>query len=429
MSVQETTLAMNEATIKDNSNVYENVGADDNFDNMDMFDETPMDQIPQKKDEYEDWGEQDEDSEEDSKSDKKDKLGSEELKLLNNSDGKDPKEPKKKEEKEVEEDEESEEVEETTEEKEKSIEEAKGDGKKLRIKIGDDHYSLDSSAKLKVKVDGQPEEVTVQELINNYSGKVAYDKKFTEVGTRAKQLEQQTAQFNAQKQQLNQKIEPIIKILKDPTQDPFDALNLIVDMVGGDSHDLYKRSMEARLDEMDKLLSMSDVEREAYFLKKQNEHLLRSTEKRNQEMRQSEQFNQLKQKVDSIRQAYGVSEDQYVEAFEELSQIYGEKGIADEDIVDWASIKPHIPTVQDIVEPYKDEIEDSKYPTIVADLSRYLRDGKATPQKISQWLKDEFGIPTEVKQLNTKLQKPGMKPKQREEEKKSESFETFEDLF
>ena len=60
MSVQETTLAMNEATIKDNSNVYENVDANDNFDNMDMFDDTPMDQIPQKKETYEDWGEEDE---------------------------------------------------------------------------------------------------------------------------------------------------------------------------------------------------------------------------------------------------------------------------------------------------------------------------------------------------------------------------------
>ncbi len=425
MSVQETTLAMNEATIKDNSNVYENVDANDNFDNMDMFDDTPMDQIPQKKETYEDWGDEDEDSEEDSKkSDKKEELGSEELKLLNNSDGKEKKEEKKEEKEEKE----PEAKEEQTEE-EKSLEEAKGDGKKLRIKIGDDHYSLDSSAKLKVKVDGSPEEVTVQDLINNYSGKVAYDKKFTEVGQKSKQLEQQTAQFNAQRQELNQKIEPILKILKDPTQDPFDALNLIVDMVGGDSHDLYKRSMEARLDEMDKLLSMSDVEREAYFLKKQNEHLLRSTEKRNQEMRQSEQFNQLKQKVDSIRQAYGVSEDQYVEAFEELSQIYGDKGLKEEDIVDWASIKPHIPTIQEIVSPYVDEIEDSKFPTIVADLSRYLRDGKATPQKISQWLKDEYGVPSEVKQLNTKLQKPGMKPKVKEEEAKPDSFATFEDLF
>ena len=65
----------------------------------------------------------------------------------------------------------------------------KKDVKNLRMKMGEELFNVASDATFKVKVDGKSEEVPLQELINNYSGKTAWDKKFTEIGKEKKEVQ------------------------------------------------------------------------------------------------------------------------------------------------------------------------------------------------------------------------------------------------
>ena len=46
------------------------------------------------------------------------------------------------------------------------------------------------------KVDGQDVNVDLQELLNNYSGKVSYDQKFQELAEQRKIAEQDYAEYN-----------------------------------------------------------------------------------------------------------------------------------------------------------------------------------------------------------------------------------------
>ena len=120
---------------------------------------------------------------------------SEDLKVIKDSqadsEGKVIKDDKKSEKKEEDDSEDGEEEESETEEESKEEEESeeveekpepKKDSKKLRMRMGDELFNVDSDASFKVKVDGQNVDVPLQELINNYSGKTAWDKKFTEIG-------------------------------------------------------------------------------------------------------------------------------------------------------------------------------------------------------------------------------------------------------
>jgi hypothetical protein len=416
-----TTESMNEATVEtDNSNIYENVEETMTFDNLDE-EVTPNETGSTDED---DWG-----AEPEGRKVQEDELGSEELKLLNDSDGKEDKEKKeekKEEEKEDVQEDDGEDKEELSEEE--KITQASENGKKLRIKIGDDHYSLDSSAKLKVKIDGNNEEVTVQELINNYSGKTAWDKKFTEIGNEKKTLQQEKQQLVQEREAFSGRIKPIMDIINDPLKDPFEALELLVDMTGQDSYAFYKRSLEARLDELVNLSQMSDVEQKAFFLEKQNDRLLKSTEKRKAAELEAQKSNQLRAQVDQIRQAYGVSVDQYSEAFEELQTLLPGKQFTHQDVADWASLKPVTPKIEQILEPFRDEINDSDYSGVVTSLSRSLRDGKMTEQQIQKIVKEEFGIPAEVKELNTKLNIGKNKKPAQKEEIPADRFETFDDF-
>jgi hypothetical protein len=431
MTVNTTTGAMNDAEKMggDTSAIYENADGSKTFDS---FDDEESDDTPIFGEKEDDWGAEDD---EDDSEDGKEKLGSEELKLLNDSDGSEKKEKKetKKEEKKAEsEDDEDEESEESDDDETPEIEKAPDtQGKKLRVKIGDEHFSLDSNAKMKVKIDGKNEEVTVQELLNNYSGKQAWDKKFTEVGSEKKQILQEKQTLQYEKQELKSFMQPVIDIIKDPLKNPIDAFIHIaekLDTTGELSYAIEKRLLEANLDTLVELASMNEEQQEAYFLKKQNARLLKSSEKRIESERETSKSNQLRSQVDKIRETYGVSVEQYSEAFDELKGLLPDnKTLTHEHVVDWASLKPITPQVEEILKPFLDEIDDSDYSGIVTSLSRSLRDGKLSKEQIQKIVKDEYGVPTEVKQLNTKLN-IGKKKKVEEPEEKSDRIDTFDDM-
>lgn len=424
--VNNTTAAMNEAESGfDNSDIYSNVEESMTFDNLDSEDsDEPISSGDDDETEEEEESE-DEDEEEG------EKLGSEELKLLNDSDGKDKKEPKKKEEEEEESEEEESEEEETEEQEEKP--DAKVDAKKLRLKIGDEYHSVESNATVKVKIDGKNTEVPMQELINNYSGKVAYDKKFTEVGELKKQNIQREQQLRTRETQIDSLLAPIVATMKDPLKDPTEALIFLADKLdktGDLSATLEKRMLEANLERLVELSSMSEAEQEAYFIKKQNERLLKSNEKRKLEEAEITKTNNLRSHVDKIREAYGVTVDQYSEAFDELKSLIPDSSLTHEQIADWASQKPHHLTVQQILAPYQDDLDETDYSGIVADFSRSLRDGKLTKEQIQKIVKSEYGVPPVVKKLNNKLnigKKTGKVPPKKDSDEQ-DRIESFDDL-
>lgn len=379
-----------------------------------------------------------------SKSEPEKEKVSEDLKVIKDSqadaDGKVIKEDKKEDKEEEEEESEEEEEEEAEEEKEDEEKEEKPkedkekkDSKKLRIRMGEDLFNIDSDATFKVKVDGEMQEVTAQELINNYAGKTAWDKKFTEIGKEKKALEFEKTALTKEKQTLSTYLKNALAPLKDKEGNPLDSLMYLVEMSGEDPYNAYRRIMEANLDELGKLLDMTETERELYFHKKKDELYTGIAKKRQVREQEEQTFNQVRQKVDSLRQTFKVSEDQFVEASEELEDIYKSAGLDVneldyEAVVDYASLKPHIAVVKELVAPYEDNISEGKYGDVVADLSRKLRDGSLDKAAIEEVLKRNFSVEEEVKELNTKVyskekKAPAKKPLKQEPEK----FESFDD--
>jgi hypothetical protein len=338
----------------------------------------------------------------------------------------------KKEEEDEEIEEEIEEVEEVEAKTEKTEEEAK-DVKKLRMRMGDELFNVNSDATFKVKVDGKTTEVPVQELINNYSGKTAWDKKFNELGKEKKSLEFEKTGLTKEKEVLKTHIKNAIAPLKNKDANPLDSLMYLVEMTGEDPYNAYRRVMEANLAELGQLLDMTETERELYFHKKKDELYSDIHKKRTSRHQEEQAFNQALQKVDTLRQTYKVSEEQFVDASEELEEIYTVSGlnvndITDEAIVDYASLKPHIEVVKGLVDKYEDNISEEKYGDIVAELSRYLRDGKADKATIEQILKRNFSVEEDVKDLNTKVYSKAAKaPAKKALKETPESLESFDD--
>lgn len=320
------------------------------------------------------------------------------------------------------------------EEKAEETEEEDKPKSKLRMKMGDDLYNITSDATFKVKVDGEVLDVPVQELVNNYSGKTAWDKKFTELGKEKKTIEVERNQVVAQKNSLTEHVNKALLPLTKEDGNPLDSLLYLVEMSGQDPYTVYKRSMEANLDELSKLLDMGETERELYFHKKKDELQGKVAKQRNARYQEEQKLNQFTQKVNQLRQAHNVSEEQFVDASDELEELFkaqglDAEGLTEEQVVDYASLKPHIAKVRELVEPYEDNISESKYGDVVAELSRYLRNGEVDEKTISEILKRNFSVEEDVKELNTKVyQKQKAKvSKKVEVEEDSNGFESFND--
>jgi len=322
--------------------------------------------------------------------------------------------------------EEEEEVKEEKEEEEKPK-------SKLRMKMGNDLYNITSDATFKVKVDGQTLDVPVQELINNYSGKTAWDKKFTEIGKEKKSLEFERTKYIEERDMVLSEFKKILDPLSNPKANPMESLMYLVEISGGDPYNVYRRSIETNLQELENLMDMSEVERELYLHKKKDELHQSLYKKRDERSKEKEAFNQAVQKVDQLRQTYNVSQEQFVEAADELESIYTEakldlNEITEEVIVDYASLKPHIQKVQQLIAPYEENISEGKYGDIVAELSKYLRNGDADEASIKELLKRNYSVDDDVKELNTKVYSKSAKaPAKKALSQGTSKFESFDD--
>jgi hypothetical protein len=338
--------------------------------------------------------------------------------------------PKKKEAKSEEDQEDEEEIAEDSEEKKA---EEKSKGKKVYIKVGEETFGIDSNAVVPVIIDGQKVEVPLQELRNEYSGKKYAEKKINEVNLEKQQVVKEREQLKQSLSGYKQIADKITKIASDVEANPKEAFKIFVDAFGFDSYDLEERMFKHDLAEFSNLIQMSDVERKAYLLEKKSSHQQALLEKRNKEFAESQRVTSYTQKVDQLRKSMGVSEAQYVDAFEELtSKGLTSEQLTEQDIMEWAATKPHRATVESLLEPYEDEISDEVYGELNWTLAQYLLKGQVTKEDISKHLQDVYGVPTEIKNLNEKFKPVGRKSqpgaKQSTVPPKKYAYESFDDL-
>lgn len=309
---------------------------------------------------------------------------------------------------------------------------AKPKGKPTYVTIDGESFAVPSDALISTQVDGKTEKLTLQELKNHYAGKVAWDKKFNEVNVKDQSLKYKEESFNQKFTQFTGVKQKIEEIISDESKNPKDALKIFLDQFDVDSYDLMERMFKADLTELANVLNMEGPDRKSYFLERKNSHLLNQAEKRKSKEQEDQKLNSYRQKADALRKSSGVSEAQYVDAYEELKSYgYVDKDLSEKEIVEWAATKPHRDEVKTLLTPYKDQFSDDAYGELSWKLANILRSGTESAQIIKQHLAEVYGVPTEVKELSKKLNPLGRKavPKQTSQtSKKNEAFESFDDF-
>lgn len=299
--------------------------------------------------------------------------------------------------------------------------------KLLKAKRGDTEYDVAEDAVITVKVDGEDVEVPISELRNNYSGKVAWDKKFTEIG-KEKQA------FNEEKGMVERYINEFAQ--RAQSEDKTLALEYLAEISGQDPL-AFRRSLRQQMfKEFQRFSEMNESEVKAYELNEENEFLRRQQESVQDRVSQQQSQMELRSKIDSLRETYSVTQEDLLNHYDSIVQQRTQQGLDPE------------PTIEDLENALVDNKASSSAEYLLGKVDSSLvsaehvaavkelvmRNQDWTEQDFLDVIAEGFGInAASNKKPSKKAVKAAKKETQSKEElsdlaKKTANFASFDDL-
>ena len=182
--------------------------------------------------------------------------------------------------------------------------------KTIKAKHEDQELDIDEEAMVPVKINGQETLVPVKELLSNYSGKVAWDKKFTEAGKKEKEIQAKESKLEQSAQKIRQLFEE---------QDPEIKMYRLAEMAGVDPIEFRKKYLNDNISTLEKYYAMSDDERKnsdlAYEAKVQK-HRADTLEN---SIKDEQSYKELESRVEATRARHQISEDEFATRYEEIA--------------------------------------------------------------------------------------------------------------
>jgi hypothetical protein len=251
---------------------------------------------------------------------------------------------------------------------------------KSEIKNGN-RESTKLPERVKVKVNGQETEVPLQDVINSYSGQQEIQRRFTEFDKTKKAFETEKNQLNEYNNYVKQEIGDLRDSVSSLVgqyekngymeKNPLEVVNQLLDKMGINSNLFTRAVFEHQLPDYAKFFNMTDVERDAYYTKQENEYLRRKEQgftERDQQVKLREQKQQ--QDLEIIKSA-GLDSVKYEELASELKDA-GHNDLTPEKVVEYAKQKPTLDKVVNVFQQIGvDPTQDPRAQTVFKILTEF----------------------------------------------------------
>jgi hypothetical protein len=188
--------------------------------------------------------------------------------------------------------------------------------KRIMAKQGEDNLELYANTSFKHKVDGEEVDVELQELLNNYSGKVSYDKKFQEFSSERKDFETYKETYDKDIEQINGYITNFAEKIKN--NDAMGALEYFAEFSGMKPHEFKRELLNQLAPEVFRLNEMSPEQLQAEDLRAQNEYLLRQQESEQKRSQEQQAQRELELEIANAQEAHNISDEDFQNAYQEL---------------------------------------------------------------------------------------------------------------
>jgi len=291
----------------------------------------------------------------------------------------------------------------------------KAEVKMLKLMDGDNPIEINQDAMVTVTVDGEEQQLSIRDLRDQFSGKVAWDKRFTELDKDRKAAEKQVDQATRQMQVFRQ----VVEMLKG--EDPASGLAYALDIAGVNSRSALQSLVQKLYGDIDELADMTQEERRQHFLIKENEFLRKRDETSLERQRRQSRIRERGTQLSRARESRGLSEQQYVDGYNwivENTQLPKEQITADrigETALDLISVK----LVNEVLTSVNKQLLDDQ--SVYSETFKFVRD-KAVGLNPTHTKDDVIQIVRET--LGLEAGKAVAEKKPQLEEKKTGEVET-----
>lgn len=182
--------------------------------------------------------------------------------------------------------------------------------KAFKGKYKDKELDIDEETTFTVKVNGQEIEVPAKELFSNYSGKVAWDKKFSE-------LSKKELGFKKEYETLGKDKHLIKEIFSEKS--PELRLFKMAELAGVSPMEFRKAYFDENLKLLESYAQMTDDERRAADLEFENTYLKYQTETRDKQTRDRQSQEELDRKVGELLATHQIEKGEFVDYYDKVA--------------------------------------------------------------------------------------------------------------
>jgi hypothetical protein len=189
--------------------------------------------------------------------------------------------------------------------------------KPIQLSHGEEKYNILPTAEVPVKIDGEKQTVPLQELLNNYSGKVAYDKRFNELNQEKQSFTKERRQFVEEKEFVEGKINKFHELSQ---EDPIQAFDYLCEIAGKDPIEFQKTFRDNLVKKFEDYYNLDDIGKREFNLTEQERLLERKRQSETDRTAKAQQAQAEQQKLEAAISQYGIDQDRYFEVYDDLQK-------------------------------------------------------------------------------------------------------------
>lgn len=307
----------------------------------------------------------------------------------------------------------SEDNEEITESEDIKSEEEVEDLKMVKALRGENPYEVPEDAIFTQKVNGVDTEISLRDLLNDYSGKTDWNKKYSELGNEKQAFKKSQIEFDTR----------VNTFVEKAKESKIDALAYLAETAGADPVAFIKEFKEGLIPDLQEYMNMSEVERQAYDTKQELDIIKKSNETKAKNEASIKEQAELEARVHSQIEELGVSQDDYVAAYDRMvnSGSIPQELHTPESVAQWIAMEGRVDLVNDALMNLDGELAEDV--GLIEDLVRTSLQGGLDDEATLDVIKELYGKPSEeAKSASKKVKQANLKSVSKEITNQSKNY-------
>ena len=182
--------------------------------------------------------------------------------------------------------------------------------KPVILRVGDEAFEVDPGAFVPVRVDGKEVAVSLQDLRDNFSGKVSWDRKFQDLSKERKGFEGDRGQVDD--------LITNFRVLAEE-KDYLGAISLLAEASGLDGVNFVKSFNKSILDQVDSFSKMTHEQRQIQAMQSENEFLSRHNKTKEDRRNHKDQEKAMVERVDKTIENTGATREELYSIMQEAT--------------------------------------------------------------------------------------------------------------